>query len=184
MGSWSRRPPVGALAALLAVLALGPLGVVAFGRAPGHARPSVRHDATLAGLARTAGCRFTEYGTLRATNPTTGGVVANERVWPAPMRSYVGRRSPGVRPALHALMHGGVLIQYRPGLPAGQVARLSTLARVPSDRALVYENTTGMRAPVVATAYLAMVSCPRVDAGSLKAIQAFRDRRRDFGLGI
>lgn len=184
MGTSSRRPPLGAVATLLAVLTLGPAGVVAFGRAPDRPRPHPRHDARLAALARAAGCRLTDYDELRPTNPTTGGVVANERVRPAAMRSYVGRRSPGRRPALHALMHGAVLVQFRPGLPADQVARLATLARVPSERTLVYANTTGMRPRVAATAYLSMLTCPRADVSALRVLQTFRDRRRDYGQGL
>jgi hypothetical protein len=35
--------------------------------------------------------------------------------------------------------------------------------------------------PVAATAYLTLMTCPRVDARTLVALRAFVDRRRDFG---
>ena len=39
----------------------------------------------------------------------------------------------------------------------------------------------GMEPLLAATAYLATLSCPRVDADALVALRAFADRRRDFG---
>ena len=38
-----------------------------------------------------------------------------------------------------------------------------------------------MRAPVAATAYLTLMMCPAVNARTLAALRAFRDRRTDFG---
>jgi hypothetical protein len=38
-----------------------------------------------------------------------------------------------------------------------------------------------MTSPVAATAYLSLLTCPRIDAASLRALRAFRDRRRGFG---
>lgn len=40
---------------------------------------------------------------------------------------------------------------------------------------------TGMTAPVAATAYLSLLTCPRVTARTLHALRVFRDRRRGFG---
>jgi hypothetical protein len=184
MGPLTRRPPTGALVALLAVLALGPLGVVALGRAPSRAQGPVAPDARPSALARAGGCRLIQYSRLRTTSPTTGGVVTNERVRPAAMRSYVGEPAPGDRPALHALMHGGVLVQYRPDLAPADAARLANLARSPRERTLVYQGRSPLPAPVVATAYMAMLTCDGAGPRALKALAAFRDQRRDFGMGI
>jgi hypothetical protein len=38
-----------------------------------------------------------------------------------------------------------------------------------------------MQAPVAATAYLTVMTCPRVDDRVLGALDAFRSRRRAFG---
>jgi len=38
-----------------------------------------------------------------------------------------------------------------------------------------------MTAPVAATAYLSLLTCPRVTASTLNALRVFRDRRRGFG---
>ena len=81
-------------------------------------------------------------------------------------------------------MHGRVLVQYRPDLPVDQLRVLDRFGRADTDRVLVFQNTTGMRAPVAATAYLTLMTCRRVDAASLVALRAFRDRRRGFGQGF
>jgi hypothetical protein len=46
---------------------------------------------------------------------------------------------------------------------------------------LLFENQTSMPSPVAATAYLSVMTCPQVDGGTLRALEAFRDRRRAFG---
>jgi hypothetical protein len=61
------------------------------------------------------------------------------------------------------------------------VRALDRLVRDDSDRVVGFENQTGMTAPVAATAYLSLLTCPRVDAAPLHALSVFRDRRRGFG---
>jgi hypothetical protein len=172
-----RLPPRGALVALLAGLAAGPLGLAAL---PGDGSARRASDATLAQVAARAGCTLTEFDTVRPSNPTIGGRVVNERVI-ARDGSYIGRPSPSPHPALHALMHGRVLVQYRRGLPAGQARRLDAFARADPDRLLAFRNTTRMRPALAATAYLARMTCPAVTPRILTALRAFRDRRRGFG---
>jgi hypothetical protein len=95
--------------------------------------------------------------------------------------SYVGRRWPSTLASTHALLHGRVLVQYEPRLPAAQVAALDRIVRRDPDGVLLFANRTGMPAPVAATAYLTLITCPRVDARTLPALRAFADRRRGFG---
>lgn len=92
--------------------------------------------------------------------------------------SYAGGRPPSLAATTHALYHGRVLLQYRPDLPAAQVETLETLVR---DEVRLFENQTGMTAPVAAAAYLSLMTCPRVDRRTLRALAAFRERRRAFG---
>jgi hypothetical protein len=75
-------------------------------------------------------------------------------------------------------------MQYQPRLAAGQIRALSRLVREDSNRVLLFANQTGMRQPIAATAYLTLMTCPRVDVTTLNALRAFRDRRRAFGLGF
>jgi len=178
----SRRPPLGAFVALVAVLALGPLAVLAFGRGGGSGSsgpPRPHDDGTLGAIARAGGCRLIEYASLQRTDPTTGGRVRNERIRARP-GSYVGRPAPIVRAQLHALMHGAVLVQYRPEVGPAEQAALGTLATGPT---IVAQNAT-MRPRIAATAYLSMVTCPRADGPALRVLRAFRDRREHFAQGF
>jgi hypothetical protein len=79
------------------------------------------------------------------------------------------------------MFHGRVLFQYRAGLPDDDVRALDRLTRDDADSVLLFENQTGMAAPVAATAYLSVMTCPRVDRRVLRAFAAFRERRRGFG---
>jgi hypothetical protein len=134
---------------------------------------------TLADVAAGAGCRLTELDRARTTNPPVTGPV-DERVT-AGDGSYVGRPSPSVLASTHALLHGRVLVQFRPDLPAAQVEALDRVVRRAPEQVLLFANRTNMPEPVAATAYLTLMTCPRVDAGTLRALRAFRDRRKGFG---
>jgi hypothetical protein len=163
------------MVALALLLAAGPAGL-ALSR--GDARVTPR-GSTLADVARKAGCRLQEYERARVTNPPVTGPLIEAAV--AADGSYVGQSAPSVEATTHSLLHGRVLIQYRPGLPAAQVHALEQLVDDDPDRVLGFANQTGMAAPVAATAYLSLLTCPRVTAGTLHAIRVFRDRRRGFG---
>jgi hypothetical protein len=113
------------------------------------------------------------------TNPPVRGRFI-ERAW-VPDGSYAGRTPPRLEDTIHAMFHGRVLFQYRPGLAAEDVSALDRLTRRDRDKVLLFENQTRMRAPVAATAYLSVMTCPRVDQRVLAAFDAFRARRRGFG---
>jgi hypothetical protein len=147
------------------------------------AAPTRARDLTLADIATRSGCRLTEYDSLRPTNPPIGGRISNER-FIARDGSYVGRTPPSARAALHALMHGRVLVRYRPDLPAAQARALDRFTREDSDELVTFEDTTGLRPPIVVTSYLAMMTCPGATARTLPALPAFRDRRRAFGQAL
>jgi hypothetical protein len=55
------------------------------------------------------------------------------------------------------------------------------LTRKDADKVLLFKNQTQMAAPVAATAYLSVLTCPRVDRRTVRALDAFRARRRGFG---
>lgn len=170
--------PRGAWVALALTVVAGPIGLVLLpGRSAGPGRAP---DLTLAGIAARSGCRLTEYDALRPTDPPVGGRVSNER-FIAQDGSYVGRRPPSSRAALHALMHGRVLIRYRADLAVTQLHELDRFTREDSDQLVVFEDGTRRPAPIVVTSYLTMMRCPGVTARTLPALRAFRDRRRAFG---
>jgi hypothetical protein len=170
------RIPVPALVLVVVVLGLGPVAFAAGGRDDAASPPT---GPPLAQIAREAGCRLTEFDQTARTNPpVTGTNVERARFADG---SYAGRRPPSLDASVHALLHGRVLFQYRPGSAAVDVRALDRLTRDDPDQVLLFENQTGMQAPVAATAYLTVMTCPRVDDRVLGALDAFRSRRRAFG---
>jgi Protein of unknown function (DUF3105) len=173
------RPPVAVLVALGLLLAAGPAGLALSRPNRVSARTPAR---PLDAIAREAGCRLTEYDADPHSNPPVSGRV-DERI-SADDGSYVGRRAPSSLASVHALLHGRVVLQYRPDLPAQQIGALDRLVRGTPSRTLLFANNTGMRAPVAATAYLTLMTCSNVDEASLDALRAFRARRSGFGQGF
>jgi hypothetical protein len=98
--------------------------------------------------------------------------------------SHAGRHPPSPLATMHALLHGRVLFQYRANLSRDELRALDRLTRRDPDGVLLFENQTGMPARVAATAYLSLMTCPRVDPAVLDALAAFRDRRRGFLQGF
>jgi hypothetical protein len=171
---WSRTP-VPVVAVLVLLLPIGPAGVMLGGR---EARQQ-RSEQSLSRIAAVAGCRLTEFGGDMDTNPpVTGRFVERIR---AADGSYAHRRPPRLLATTHALLHGRVLLQYRPGLGSRELEALDGMVRKDSDKVLLFENQTRMPARIAATAYLSLMTCPRVDRRTLRALDAFRARRRAFG---
>jgi len=173
------RFPGPVVAVLGVLLVAGPVGLAA-----SHPRraPSAIPARSLEEIARDAGCRLIEYDADPGSNPPVSGRV-DERVW-ASDGSYVGRRSPSTLATVHALLHGRVVFQFRPDLPVAQIAALDKLVRRAPSRTLVFANRTGMQAPVAATAYLTLMTCPAVNPRTRAALEAFRVRRANFGQGF
>jgi uncharacterized protein DUF3105 len=171
-----RRLPIPIIVALAVVLPLGPLRLLT---ADGDAAARHAPSTTLAAIADRAGCALTEFREGMDTNPPVNGKFVERNR--ARDGSYAGERPPSLSASIHALYHGRVLLQYRPDLPADQ---LTSLERLVGDEVLLFENQSSMPSPVAATAYLSLMTCPRVDAGTLRALEAFRDRRRAFGQGF
>jgi hypothetical protein len=166
-----RRLPVPILVALAVVLPIGPVLLVTRGEATAR-RTGLD---SLAQVAARAGCELTEFHGDMDTNPPVKGRFVERSS--AGDGSYAGRQPPSVEATIHALYHGRVLLQYRRGVPT---ARLETLVG-DGDPVLLFENQTGMTAPVAATAYLSLMTCPRVDRRTLHALAVFRERRKGFG---
>jgi hypothetical protein len=170
------RVPVPALVLLGILLLLAP---VPFATDPSDTPSPPPGRPPLAQIARDAGCRLTEFEDSMDTNPpVTGEFVERAR---AADGSYADRRPPSLQATLHGMFHGRVLLQYRPGIAYDDLRALDRLTREDFDKVLLFENQTGMKAPVAATAYLSVMTCPRVNAQVLSALDAFRERRRAFG---
>lgn len=168
------RVPFPLLVALIALVAVAPIGLLL---SPDKSVPPAGTP-LLATIARDAGCALSEFDNDPRSNPPVSGRV-DERVT-ADDGSYVGRRPPSALASMHALLHGRVLVQYQPQLPAGELKALEQLVRDDPDRVLLYANTTNMPQPIAASVYLTLMTCPRVDAQTLGALRAFRARRSAF----
>jgi hypothetical protein len=175
-----QRIPVPILVVLAVLLVAGPVGLLAGGRARHASAPPPDR---LGDVARRAGCTLEELsdGSDPGNPPVTGRMI--ERILAAD-GSYTGRQAPSPLATMHALLHGRVLFQYRADVGAEELRPLDHLVRRDSRSVLLFENQTGMRARIAATAYLSRMTCPRVDRATLGALAAFRDRRRAFGQGF
>ena len=98
-----------------------------------------------------------------------------------------GIYGPGDTPELgklvHTLEHGRIDIQYKPGTPKTTVAQLETLYNEMDGghHLLLFENTTGMKAAVAATAWDASLNCATMNPQVFDAIRAFRAEHIDKG---
>jgi hypothetical protein len=118
---------------------------------------------------------------MRTSPPVTGRFV--ERITAAD-GSYVGRRPPPEIAVIHSMMHGRVLFQYRRDVRGDELRELDRLTRAKPEGVLLFQNQTGMPSRVAATAYLSIMTCSRINRSSLRALAAFRARRRAFGQAL
>ena len=83
---------------------------------------------------------------------------------------------------VHDLEHGVVMVQYRPGLDAGQVQALEALGRSYSSHVLVAPYP-GLPTPVAATAWTKLMTLDRADTGRLRRfIDQFRQKGPEAGV--
>jgi hypothetical protein len=171
---------VGAVIAVIAVVALAGGG--------GDDQPD---RAAFAADARAAGCTFSSYrsegrdhatGKVRyRTNPPTSGrhnpVAAQDGI-------YQPGNEPAPENAVHSLEHGRVLFQYKPGTPAGDVAKLRALAEEqfndsPGYHTLLFQNNTKMTAQFALTAWTKSLTCDRLTSQSEDVMRQFRELYTD-----
>jgi hypothetical protein len=117
------------------------------------------------------------------TNPPTSG---DHNPQPAADGIYDPGNSPAKENFVHSLEHGRIEFQYKPGSPQKTIDTLDALFNeevngTPGYHALVFENNTGMQAPVAATAWGKSITCDALDSASIDALRAFRDRFTDKG---
>jgi hypothetical protein len=161
-----------ALSACVAVASLAPAG-----------RPAAEENpSSLRALSDAAGCTLIEIYQARRTNPPTSGYFRErDRVRDGDYSRAA--TPPPLRAVLHAVEHGRVLFQYRSGLAPAKLALLRRLFRTKPRKTLLFENQTGMRYEVAAVAYLSAVVCPRFSERAVSVLEAFRERRLEFGQG-
>jgi hypothetical protein len=112
-----------------------------------------------------------------ATNPPSYGPH-----YPAPASDgeYKPSATPAISYLVHALEHGRIEYQYRPGLPAADVKQLEALFNetdgqwAPGQLLVLFQNPTGMRYDVAATAWGHVLGCRTFNP---RIFDAFRDFR-------
>ena len=148
---------------------------------------------TLPAAARAAGCTL--------ENPPDQGVEHEQREFTEadynsnpptsgthfPTWYEDGVYAPGTTPELgrlvHALEHGRIEIQYKPGTPAATVGRLEKLVdKLDSGyHMLLFENATKMPYEIAATAWGHLLGCPKMNDQVFDALRAFRKNYVDKG---
>jgi hypothetical protein len=99
---------------------------------------------------------------------------------PASDGEYKPGGTPRVGFLVHAMEHGRVEYQYRPGLPQADVKQLEALFNetegqwAPGQLLLLFQNTTGMPYDVAATAWGHVLGCKTFNARVFDALRDFR----------
>jgi hypothetical protein len=96
---------------------------------------------------------------------------------------YAPGDTPDLGKTVHPLEHGRIEIQYKPGTPKATVDQLEALLAENDDgyHMLLFENTTGMKAQVAATAWTHSLTCPKMNDKVFDAMRTFRARYIDKG---
>jgi Protein of unknown function (DUF3105) len=91
--------------------------------------------------------------------------------------------TPNLGKTVHPLEHGRIEIQYKPGTPKATVDQLEALLKESEDgyHMLLFQNATGMKAQVAATAWTHSLTCPKMNDKVFDAIRTFRSRYIDKG---
>ena len=111
------------------------------------------------------------------TNPPAFG---NHNPTPASDGDYVGQGTPSAEHLVHALEHGRVELQYRPGLPAHDVSQLESVFKEqagkfgPEQYELLFQNGTKMPYDVAVVAWVHILGCKHWNEGVLDAVRDFR----------
>jgi hypothetical protein len=139
---------------------------------------------TLSGAASAAGCTLRTFPSegrdhvvgkvVYKTNPPTSGA---HNPLPAPDGDYPNG-APPKESYVHALEHGRIELQYRPGASPAARAGLEAVFAQDRNRMLVFPNNTGMPYEVAATAWTHLLGCRSYNARVPAALRAFRDAYR------
>jgi hypothetical protein len=152
----------------------------------------VRQETDLAAAAKAAGCvvksfplegrDHTTKHQKYLTNPPTSG---NHNPNPSDDGYYPNGAPPKER-NVHALEHGRIELQYKPGTPKRVVQTLLAIFNEPLKgksgyHQLLYENNTGMNFQVAAASWQHYLGCPTWNEKVIDAIRSYREKYVDKG---
>ena len=120
------------------------------------------------------------------TNPPTSGdhnpLQVADGAYLTPLETDPTAKKPplNVRNFVHSLEHGRVAIQYDPKLPERDQLLIKGVFDEDPAGVLLYPNAS-MPFELAATAWTALLGCPRYSPAALDAVRAFRDTQRGAG---
>lgn len=177
----------GAALVLAVVVAIVVVATVGGGSSSGNTASA----ADVAAKAKLAGCTyraFPQFGREHTlgkvhykTNPPTSGphypVPASDGV-------YAPGNEPAPTHAVHALEHGRIEFEYKPGASSADIQALVNLAQEPFNgtaayHTLVFQNNTNMPFKFAAVAWQHYIGCSNVAPASIEAMRTFRQAFTD-----
>jgi hypothetical protein len=111
------------------------------------------------------------------TNPPTSGPHFPQ--W-AQDGVYTADNTPPLGQLVHTLEHGRIDVQYKPGTDPQVIKQLEAfVAENDGYHMVMFQNPTGMKAQVAATAWTQSLTCNTVTPKMWDALRTFRDRYLD-----
>jgi Protein of unknown function (DUF3105) len=162
-------------------------------KASSTAKIPAQTTSDMAGAAKAAGCTLSnpayegashEDKEFKAsdykTNPPTSGNHTPD--W-YDDGIYAAGDTPNLGKTVHPLEHGRIEVQYAPGTPKETISQLEALLAEEQDgyHMLLFQNGTGMKAKIAATAWTHSLTCPAMNDKVFDAIRTFRARYIDKG---
>jgi Protein of unknown function (DUF3105) len=110
------------------------------------------------------------------TNPPTSG-----NHFPTPAQDGIYQNGPPpLGESVHALEHGRIEYQYKPGTSKADIDKLVALVNENQGyHILLFPNQTNMDAAVAATAWTWSITCPTINDKTWDALRTFRDTHID-----
>jgi hypothetical protein len=152
----------------------------------------VRKETDLAKAAKAAGCvvksfplEGREHTTNKVTYKTNPPTSGNHNPNPSDDGYYPNGAPPKER-NVHALEHGRIEIQWKPGTPQNVIDTLEAIFNEPLKgkagyHQLLYENNTGMPFEVAVASWQHYLGCPTWNENAIDAIRSFREQYVDKG---
>jgi hypothetical protein len=152
----------------------------------------VRQESDLAAAAKAAGCvvksfplEGREHTTSKVTYKTNPPTSGNHNPNPSEDGFYPNGAPPKER-NVHALEHGRIEMQWKPGAPRKVINTLEAIFNEPLKgkagyHQLLFENNTGMPFEVAVASWQHYLGCPTWNDKAIDAIRSYREQYVDKG---
>jgi hypothetical protein len=162
-------------------------------KTPGSAKLPQQQTSDIKAAAKAAGCTLANPPYEGATHQQKQFKPSDYKTNPPTSGNHTpdwyqdGIYNPGDTPDLgklvHPLEHGRIEVQYKPGTPKKVVDQLEALLAENDGgyHMLLFQNTSGMKPQIAATAWTHSLACPQMNDKVFDAIRTFRARYIDKG---